>query len=90
MKTNFIPSFPISKREQEEKSRRIQTLQVKNTAKERDDREKNEIPERHGQLLKKDSNLSCQVSIDGSDDCEKYDPTCSCTSTEMATKVSKK
>lgn len=64
-------------------------MQVRNTAKGREDEGRNEIAARHGQLLKVESNLTGQVSIGDSDDCEKYDPTSSCTSTEMATKVSK-
>lgn len=89
MKTNFIPSFPNSKKEQEERYRRIQTMQVRSTTKGKEEIERIEIAERHGQLLKVESNLTGQVLMKASDDYEKSDPTSSCTSTEMATKASK-
>lgn len=81
MKTNFIPSFPISKREQEERSRRIQTMQVRGIGNGKEEIERIEVAERHGQLSKVESILCGHVSMKGLDDCEKSDPTSSCTST---------
>ena len=64
-------------------------MQVRSTAKGKEDIERVEIAEKNGQLLKVESNLTGQVSMKDSNDYEKSDPTSSCTSTEMATKVSK-
>lgn len=64
-------------------------MQVRNTAWDKEDLEKFEAGERHEQLSKVESNGNGQVWRGDSDDCGKSDPTSSCTSTEMATKVSK-
>ncbi len=64
-------------------------MQVRNTAWDKEDLEKYEAGGRHEQLSKVESNGNGQVWRGDSDDCGKSDPTSSCTSTEMATKVSK-
>ncbi len=56
-------------------------MQVRGIGNGKEEIERIEVAERHGQLSKVESMLCGHVSMKGLDDCEKSDPTSSCTST---------